>query len=104
MSFFEGPCTVNGGLPMWAKCRGGYDSFFGEHWADVDSLHWMTRKGKCGKEVSQAVYERLNKRDPYWESDVLDQVSETAAAARAAAEEDAADAKREERLLGGLDA
>lgn len=74
---FEGPCTVLGGLPMWAVCwytRG--DGWETDDDCGVTSLHWQKRDGSKGAEVSQKIYDRLEKADPYWESPVVDAVSE----------------------------
>jgi hypothetical protein len=42
--------------------------------AGVDALYWQKRDGSKAKEVSQAVYDRLEKLDPYWEASVTEQV------------------------------
>jgi hypothetical protein len=71
---FEGPCTILGGLPVWACCwytRG--DGYSSDDDAGVDTLHWKKADGTKGKEVSQKIYDRLDKID-YWEADVTEQV------------------------------
>ena len=72
----SGPCTILGGLPVVA------DIWFtrGDGWetddnAGVDTIYWRRRDDSKGKEVSQAIYDRLDKID-YWECDVIDQVSD----------------------------
>jgi hypothetical protein len=71
----EGPCTILGGLPVWAVCwyeRG--DGWMTDDDAGVDSLHWLKRNGTKGKEVSEKIYDRLEKADPYWQCEVTEQV------------------------------
>lgn len=76
---FEGPCTVLGGLPLWAKCSAGVDDSpvcGREYWSEVNTLHWLKKDGTPGKEVSQAIYDKLEKYDSYWEGGVTEQVSD----------------------------
>lgn len=72
-----GPATILGGLPVWAEVwfsRG--DGWMTDDDAGVDSLHWLKRDGTKGAEVSQKVYDRVEAKDPYWECDVTQAVSE----------------------------
>jgi len=41
----------------------------------VDGIFWQKRNGNKGKEVSKAVYNRLDKID-YWQSYVIEQASD----------------------------
>lgn len=73
----EGPCTVLGGLPLIAEVsftRG--DGWTTDDDADVDALYWIKRDGSKGKPVSQKIYDRLDKSDPYWQCGVIEQVSD----------------------------
>lgn len=73
----SGPCTVLGGLPLLADVwftRG--DGWTTDDDAGVDALYWQRRDGSKGEPVSPAIYERLDKSDPYWEAGVIEQVSE----------------------------
>lgn len=92
---YAGPCTVLGGLPLWAECNGGYDSFTGEYWSEVDSLHWQKRDGSKGAEISQKMYERIEKWDSYWQALVTEQVQDYLSCLA----DDAADSRREDREL-----
>jgi hypothetical protein len=71
-----GPATILGGLPVWAEV-----SFYkGDGWttdddADVDGLFWLKRDGTKGAPISQKVMDRVEK-EPYWECDVIESVSE----------------------------
>lgn len=73
----EAPVTVLGGLPLIAEVwftRG--DGWCTDDDAGVDALYWRKRDGSKGKEVSQKIYDRLEKADTYWEASVTEQVSE----------------------------
>ncbi len=73
----EGPCTILGGLPVIAEVwftRG--DGWTTDDDAGVDALYWIKRDGTKGKPVPQSIYDRLEKKDPYWEGDVTLAVSE----------------------------
>ena len=72
----EGPATVLGGLPVIAEVWFSGPDYFGEYDAGVDNLYWQKRDGSRGKPLSDKVMERINKRDPYWESDVIEAVSD----------------------------
>jgi hypothetical protein len=70
----EGPATILGGLPVIAEVwytRG--DGWTTDDDAGVDKIYWQKRDGSKGKEISQKIYDRLDKLD-YWESDVCDAV------------------------------
>ena len=74
---YAGPCTVLGGLPLWAECwysRGDGWTCYDD--AGVDSLHWLKRDGTKGKEISQRMYDRIEKRDQYWEGHVIEQIDD----------------------------
>lgn len=71
----EGPCTVLGGLPLIAEVtftRG--DGWMTDDDAEVDALYWVKADGTKGKPVSQAFYDRLEKRDEWWQAGVIEQV------------------------------
>jgi hypothetical protein len=71
----SGQVTVLGGLPAIAEV-----SFYsGDGWstdddADVDALFWVKRDGSKGAPFSEKMYDRLEKRDPYWVSHVVEQI------------------------------
>jgi hypothetical protein len=75
---FEGPCTVKGGMPLWAVCTGGIDDgpCGREYWSEVVSLHWLTSKGGKGKEITQAMMDSIEKYDQYWQAEVTEQVTD----------------------------
>lgn len=93
--------TILGGLQVWAEVWFSKD-YYGECDAGVDSLHWIKRrKGRApakGNEVSQKVYDRLDK-DPYWQADVTEQASEILAAEYYDAQERKAEERRDELLF-----
>jgi hypothetical protein len=73
----EAPVTILGGLPVIAEVS----FYLGDGWttddaAEVDALYWQKRDGSKGKEVSQAIYDRLDKHNDWWEADVTEQVSD----------------------------
>ncbi len=72
----SGPATILGGLPIiadvWFTRGDGYSS---DDDAGVDAIYWRKRDGSKGKEVSQKIYDRLDKID-YWECAVVDAVSD----------------------------
>jgi hypothetical protein len=74
--------TILGGLPVMAEVwftRGdGYYTDDGYN-AGVDGLYWLTRAGKRGKALPQSIMDRLEKKDPYWQASVTEQVSEALA-------------------------
>lgn len=78
------PVTVLGGLPLLAKvdfpkhCFWGIDPSGWNPDPSVESLCWAKRNGKKGAEISEAMWEKLRK-DPYWDVDVIEQVSEAIA-------------------------
>lgn len=59
----EGTSTILGGLPVWVVISCGRDYFSGEFWSEVDSIHWLTRKGTKGKEIPDHLYDRAEKYD-----------------------------------------
>ena len=76
----EAQVSILGGLPVIAVVtftRG--DGWEIDDDAHVDHLYWVKRDGAKGKEVSQKIYDKLDKRDPYWQADVTEQVSEALA-------------------------
>ncbi len=66
---FEGPASVLGGLPVWAEvyCSGEDD-------AEVEGLYWLKRDGSKGAPFSQKMWDRVQKHDPYWIANVIEQV------------------------------
>lgn len=71
----EGPATILGGLPVIAEVwytRG--DGWTTDDDAGVDCLYWQKRDGTKGKPLPEHMYDRLAKKDPYWEVEVVDQV------------------------------
>lgn len=73
----QAPVTILGGLPVIAEVwfsRG--DGWMTDDDAGVDALFWCKRDGTPGKEVSQKIYDRLDKSDDYWQVGVTEQASE----------------------------
>jgi hypothetical protein len=75
----EAQVSVLGGLPVIADVWFSGPDYYGEYDAGVNALYWEKRDGTKGKEVSQKIYDKLDKRDPYWHADVTEQVSEALA-------------------------
>lgn len=73
----EGPATILGGLPVWAEV-----SFYrGDGWttdddAEVDALYWLKRDGTKGAPLPQHIIDRAEAKDPYWQCDVIEKVSD----------------------------
>jgi len=76
VSGFAGPCTVLGGLSLWAECWASGPDYYGEYDAGVDTLYWVKRDGTKGKEISQKMYDKIEKWDEYWQALVTEQVSD----------------------------
>jgi hypothetical protein len=73
----EGPATILGGLPVIAEVwftRG--DGWSTDDDAGVSALYWRKKDGTKGKELSQKILDRAEAKDPYWECDVVEAVSE----------------------------
>lgn len=68
-----GSGRILGGLPVIVKLHCGFDSFLGEGWSDVDSIHWKKKDGKAGKRIPDSVHDRALAYDPYF-ADLIDQV------------------------------
>lgn len=75
----EAQVSVLGGLPVIADVWFSGPDYFGEYDAGVNALYWAKRDGTKGKEVSQKIYDKLDKRDPYWQADVTERASEALA-------------------------
>ena len=75
----EAQVSVLGGLPVIADVWFSGPDYFGEYDAGVNALYWAKRDGTKGKEVSQKIYDKLDKRDSYWQANVTEQVSEALA-------------------------
>jgi len=92
--------TILGGLPVIAEV-----SFYrGDGWstdddARVDGLYWRRANGKRGKPVSEAIYAKLEKRNPCWDSDVIEQASEQLAAEAYEAAEYKAELRKDDLLF-----
>lgn len=73
----SGQVTIFGGLPViahvWFSRGDGYST---DDDAGVDSLHWVKKDGTEGTEVSQNIYDKLEAKNPWWESDVIDQITD----------------------------
>lgn len=65
------PVTILGGLPVLAEVWFTVD-YYGESDSGVDAIYWQKRDGTKGKEVSQKIYDRLEK-DAYWQASVTEQ-------------------------------
>jgi hypothetical protein len=73
----EGPATVLGGLPVIAEVwwtRG--DGWTTDDDAGVDEVFWRKRDGSKGAPFSEKMMDKLDAKDPYWESNVIEQVSD----------------------------
>jgi hypothetical protein len=72
-----GPATILGGLPVWAEVwftRG--DGYSSDDDAGVSELFWLKRDGTKGGPVPDSVRDRAEAKDPYWEVDVVDKVTD----------------------------
>lgn len=62
--------SILGGLPVIAEISFGKDSDTpngpGEYWSEVDALYWCKRDGTAGKPISDRLWERAEKYDPYF--------------------------------------
>lgn len=79
-----------GGLPVIAEVwftRG--DGWMTDDDAGVDALYWIKRDGTKGKRLSDALMEKIARKDPWWEVDVTEAVSEQLAHEAWQAKEDA---------------
>lgn len=70
------PCSILGGLPVIADVWFSGPDYFGEYDAGCDKLFWQKRDGSCGKEISQKIYDRLDKYDSYWEASITEQAND----------------------------
>lgn len=81
MARIQGRGTVKGGLPVIAAFDCGYDSFTGEHYAEIAEIYWMKKNGKKGKSITAKVWDSALAED-YGFAMLLEQVSEDVAARR----------------------
>jgi len=93
------PVTILGGLPVIAEIWASGPDHHGEYDCGVDALYWQCRDGSKGKEISQKIYDKLNKANDYWEADVTEQAFNYLSYEQAREADEAADYKREENLL-----
>lgn len=70
------PATVKGGLPMIADVWFSGPDYFGECDSGCDGLYWAKSDGSRGKRISDTLMANIEKRDPYWESDIVEQANE----------------------------
>ena len=69
------PVTILGGLPVFAEVtftRG--DGYTTDDDAEVDQLYWRTHNNNMGNPLPQHIFDRMEKKDEYWQCDVIDQV------------------------------
>lgn len=72
-----GPSSILGGLPVWAEVsftRG--DGWTTDDDAEVDALYWLKRDGTKGSPLPEHMYDRLEAKDPYWQCDVIEKVTD----------------------------
>ena len=69
------PVTILGGLPVIAEVWFSGPDYYGEYDAGVDGIYWQKRDGSKGKEVSKAIYDRLDKV-AYWQAYITEQANE----------------------------
>ena len=76
------PATILGGLPVMADIAFGKDADTpngpGDYYAEVEDIAWRKRDGTPGKSISQAMYDRAEKYDPYF-GNLICQVSDNLA-------------------------
>jgi hypothetical protein len=77
MNRLEGAAQILGGLPVFARCWFSRGHGLDDDDCGVDSMHWLKRDGTAGAELPQSVIDRLDKKQPYWEADVCEQVVES---------------------------
>jgi hypothetical protein len=70
------PVTVKGGLPMIADVWFSGPDYFGEYDSDVDDLYWQKKDGSKGKPISDKIMLDIQKKDPYYESYIIEQVND----------------------------
>jgi len=66
------PAYILGGLPVIAEVWFSGPDHNGEYDAGVDQLYWRKSSGECGKELSEKMYVKLYKHQPYWEADITE--------------------------------
>lgn len=72
--------TILGGLPVIADVWFSGPDYQGEYDSGVNAIYWLkTKHGGKGNEVSQNVYDRLEKYDSYWQADVTERASDALA-------------------------
>lgn len=89
MSSFEGTGTILGGLPVYAYINAWRDDWTGEYDSEVESIHWLKRNGRPGKQIPDKVWDRAEKYDDGF-CNLIDSISEQLAF-------EAYERKREER-------
>lgn len=68
--------TILGGLPVVADVWFSGPDYFGEYDSGVDGLYWQKSDGSKGKELSDAIMQRLEKYDTYWQASVTEQAND----------------------------
>ncbi len=68
--------TILGGLPIVADVWFSGPDYFGEYDSGVDGLYWRRRDGLAGKRLSDSLMARVEKRDPHWESNVIEEAND----------------------------
>ena len=68
--------TVLGGLPVFAEVWFSGPDYQGEYDAGVNGLFWLKADGSKGSPLSAKMMDRIERKDPYWQADVTERVSE----------------------------
>lgn len=74
----EAPATILGGLPVVADVSFGVTdcpTTGRDYWSEVDAIYWRRRDGSKGKPISQKIWDKAEKADPYFCS-VIEQVND----------------------------
>lgn len=65
-----GPTVLMGCLPVWIEVAVGKDADTpngaGEYWEEVEAIYWLKRDGSKGSPISQRLWAKAEKADPYF--------------------------------------
>ena len=70
------PVSVKGGLPMIADVWFSGPDYFGEYNAGCDELYWQKKDGSKGKPISNKLMLDIEKKDPDYESYIIEQAND----------------------------
>jgi hypothetical protein len=68
--------SVLGGLPVVAEVWYSGPDYYGEYDAGVDGLYWLKRDGTKGAPLSERMMAKIESKDAYWQSDVLERAND----------------------------